>query len=77
MRSWSWFPYTNRNQNRNSGAAMRYRPRFEAVGDAVTAITARKPTPSGLSLTHKFTKFQTDVSDAVDPNLYSEDRCEE
>ena len=30
-----------------------------------------------LSLTHKFTKSQTDVSDAVEPNLQSEDRGEE
>ena len=37
----------------------------------------RKPTAVVLSLTHKFTKFQTDVSDAVEPNLQSEDRGEE
>jgi len=35
------------------------------------------PTTNVLFLTHKFTKFQTEVSDAVDPNLYSEDRGEE
>ncbi|WP_424014107.1 hypothetical protein ACOZ35_13805 [Halorubrum xinjiangense] len=41
------------------------------------ADTARKPTRSRLSLTHKFTESQTDVSDAVEPNLFSEDRGEE
>ena len=37
----------------------------------------RKPTTEVLSFTHKFTKSQTDVSDAVEPNLFSEDRGEE
>jgi len=35
------------------------------------------PAPKALSLTHKFTESQTDVSDAVEPNLQSEDRGEE
>ena len=34
------------------------------------------PTPKWLSLTHKFTESQTDVSDAVESNLFSEDRGE-
>ncbi|TKX43473.1 hypothetical protein EXE41_15455 [Halorubrum sp. SD690R] len=39
--------------------------------------TRRKPATLGLSFTHKFTESQTDVSDAVEPNLFSEDRGEE
>ena len=33
-------------------------------------------TAEALSFTHKFTETQTDVSDAVDPDLYSRDRDE-
>jgi len=43
----------------------------------LTRVTRRKPTASALSFTHKFTESQTDVSDAVEPNLFSEDRGEE
>ena len=39
--------------------------------------TRRKPTALALSLTHKLTESQTDVSDAVEANLQSEDRGEE
>jgi PAS domain-containing protein len=37
----------------------------------------RKPTTSVLSFTHTFTESQTDVSDAFEPDLYSDDRGED
>ena len=45
-------------------------------GNPVTR-SGRKPTPSGLSLTHKFIEAQTGVSDAFGPDLNSVDRDEE